>query len=133
MEQRGGANALALTLEGGAAGKLGIFKGPARGEMPVDQARVGQRLYVLGGLQLGRKGRKDEQVDMLGHAQAHAGTPPLPIEHEHDLFVGIRTYLAHEVREFDFAEGDKRWWPDETPCDQTTAGRIRRRERHSKR
>jgi hypothetical protein len=42
MKQRGGADALALLLEDGAAGKLGIFELLNRGEVLVDQGRVGQ-------------------------------------------------------------------------------------------
>lgn len=52
MEECGGTNAVALTLEVGAAGELDIFALLDVGKMPVDQTGVGQRPQVLGGLQL---------------------------------------------------------------------------------
>src|SRR5215469_9287232 len=53
-----------------------------------DQGVVGQRPQVLGRLQLRGVGRQEEQMDVLGHAQVHAGMPARLIEDEHDLLLG---------------------------------------------
>ena len=50
MEAGGRADALGLGLQGGAAGKLGVFQVLDAGEMLVDECSVGQRPEVLGGL-----------------------------------------------------------------------------------
>ncbi len=65
MEQRGGADALALTLEVGAAGELDVFQLLDRGEMPVDQAGVGQRPEVFSGLQFWGVGWQEQQVGAI--------------------------------------------------------------------
>ena len=70
MEQRGGANAIGLALERGAVGQLRLFELLDGLEMAVVEGRVGQRPEMLGGLEFGGIGRQEEQVDMVGHAQA---------------------------------------------------------------
>ena len=67
---------------------------------------VGQRPEVLGGLQFGRVGRQEEQMDVLGHAQPHAGVPARAVEDEHDLLLRAGSDLARECGEFDFEEGN---------------------------
>ena len=70
MEQRGGADTLRLALEGGAVGKLSLFKLLDGREMAVDQRRVGERPEMFGWLEFWRIRRQEEQMDMVGHAQA---------------------------------------------------------------
>ena len=72
--------------------------------MAVDQAGVGQRPQVLGGLQFGRVRREEEQVDMVGHTQLHAGVPSGAIEDQHNLLARTRAHLAGKFRQFDFKE-----------------------------
>lgn len=50
MEQRSGADALGLPLEGGTPSKLSVFEVLDGGEMLVDQRRIGERPEMLGGL-----------------------------------------------------------------------------------
>ena len=106
MEQRGGANALGLGLQGGAAGKLGVFEVLDRGEVLIDERGVAQRPEVLGGLQLGRIGWQKEQVHVVGHAQAQTGVPAGAIEDEHDLLAGARPRLTGKLGQLHFKERD---------------------------
>ena len=89
MKAGGRADQVGALLQGQAAGELGILQVVDRGEMAVDQDGVGQRPQMLGGLQLGRIRRQEEQVDVLGDAQVHTGVPAGAIEHQHDLLVGV--------------------------------------------
>ena len=70
MEQCGGANTLGLALERGAMGELRFFELLDAGEMAIVERRVGERPEVLGRLEFGGIRRQEEQVDMVGHAQA---------------------------------------------------------------
>src|SRR5712692_1751369 len=117
MEQCGGADALALTLEVGAAGELDVFQLLDRGEMPVDQAGVGQRPEMFGGLQFWGVGWQEEQMDMLGHPEAHTRMPAGTVEHQDDLFVRAGAGLTGELRELHLKErdGDTRGQMEEGP------------------
>ncbi len=53
--------------------------------MAVDERGIGERPQMLGGLQFGRIGRQEEQVDVVGHAQALRAVPARAIEDEDDL------------------------------------------------
>ncbi len=66
VEAGGRADALRLVLQLDAAGELDILQVLDGGELPVDQAGVGQRPQMLGRLQLGRVRRQEEPVDVLG-------------------------------------------------------------------
>ena len=100
MELGGRADALALLLEGSAVRELGLLQLLDAGEMLVDQRRVSQRPQVLGGLQLRRVGWQEEQTDVVGHPQAHAGVPTRPIQHKDDLLGGAGPYLSGEHSQF---------------------------------
>ncbi len=104
VEQRSGADALALPLEGGTAGELRVFEVLDAREVLVDQGGVGQRPEVLGGLQLGGIGRQKQQVHMIRHAQMDAGVPAGAIQDEHNLLVGAGTDLAGERGQFHLKE-----------------------------
>ena len=43
--------------------------------MAIDQDGIGERPQMLGGLEFGRIRRQEEQVDMVGHAQALRAVP----------------------------------------------------------
>ena len=54
MEAGGGADLLGVALQLSAARELDVFELLNRGEMAVDQDRVGERPEMLSGLQFGR-------------------------------------------------------------------------------
>ena len=85
VEPRGRANEVGTRLEGDAARGLGVFEVVDRGEMAVGERGVGQRPEMLGGLELGRIRRQEQQMEMLGHAQFEAGVPAGAVQDEHDL------------------------------------------------
>jgi hypothetical protein len=61
---------------------------------------------VFGGLQLGRVRRQEEQVHVVGDAEAHARVPSCPIQHEDDLLVGAAANLAGKRPQFHLEEQD---------------------------
>jgi hypothetical protein len=105
-EEGGGADALRLALQSDAARGLGVFEVVNRGEMPIGQRGVGQWPQMLRRLEFGGVGGQEEQVDVVGHAQLHAGMPSGAVEHQHDLFARTRADLARESRQFHFEERD---------------------------
>jgi len=60
---------------------------------------------MLSGLELGRVGGQEQQVDMLRHPQARAGVSPRPIEHQDDLLRRAGPHLAGEGSELHLEEG----------------------------
>lgn len=106
VEASGRAHETGLLLEGDAASELRIFELLDGGEMLVDEARVGQRPEMLGGLQLGGVGREKEQVHVVGHAQAHTGMPARTVEDEHDLLARTGPRRARKLRQLHFKEGN---------------------------
>ena len=108
MKTGGRADQVGALLQSQAAGELGVLQLLDRSEMPVDQAGVGERPQVLSRLELGRVRRQEEQVDVLGHLQAHAGGfPPGAIEHQHDLLGRAGPHLASEGGELHLEERDR--------------------------
>jgi len=107
MEARGRADHVGLAVQRGAPGELGVLQLLDRGEMAVDQARVGERLQVLGGLQFGGIRRQEEQVHVLGDPQPHARRLPAgAIQDEDDLLGGARAGLTGERCHLHFTERD---------------------------
>ncbi len=76
------------------------------GEVAVDERGVGERPQMFGGLQLRRVGRQEEQVDVLGHTQPHAGMPARTVEDEHNLLGQARADLLGERGQLHFKEGN---------------------------
>ena len=74
--------------------------------MAVNQHRVGQRPEMLGRLELRRVRRQKQQVNVLRHAQAHAGMSPRPIEHEDNLLAGASADLAGKLGQLHFEDGN---------------------------
>lgn len=106
MEQSGGADARMLALEGGAPRKLCVFELLDAGEMAVDQGGIGESPKMLSGLQFRGIRRQEEQVDVVGDPQVHAGMPASTIEDEHDLLPGTRSDLLGKCRQFYLKERD---------------------------
>ncbi len=106
MELRGGTDALALRLQGGAVGELGVFEVLNAGKMAVDEHVVGERPEVFGRLQLGRIRRQEQEVDVLGDAQPLAGVPAGAVQDEDDLLGGTGADGAGESGELDCEQGD---------------------------
>jgi len=88
-------------------GELGVFKLFDGGEMPVDEAGVGERPEVLGRLEFGGVRRQEEQVDVLGDAQARTGVPAGAVQDEHDLRVRPGAHRFRELGQFHLEEGDR--------------------------
>ena len=109
-EPRRGPNQVGTGLQGDTALGLSVLQVLDTGEMAVRQGGVGQRPEMLGGLQLRRIRRQEQQVDMVGDAQLAAGMPPGAIQDEHDLLVWAGADLARELGQFHFEErnGDTR-------------------------
>src|SRR5260221_5706363 len=63
VEQRGGADQIWTGLEGDAALSLRVLEVVDRGEMAVEQGRVGERPEGLGRLELRRIRRRGEEID----------------------------------------------------------------------
>jgi hypothetical protein len=127
MEQRRGADARGLTLEIGAAGELDVFALLDRGEMPIDQARVGEGPEMLGRLQLWGVGGQEEQMDMLGHPQAHPGRFPAgTVKDQDDLFVRASADLPGELGQLHRKERDTdtRGEMEQGPSEQRPDGRT---------
>jgi hypothetical protein len=106
VEVRGRADAVWLRLEASAACELHVLEFLNRGELPVDQAGVGQGPEMLGRLELGRVRRQEQQMDMLGDAQPLAGVPACAIQDQHDLLGRTRPNGPREGGELDFKECD---------------------------
>jgi len=106
MEAGGGANEIGLRLQGDTACGLSVLEIVDRGEMPVGQDGVGERPEMLGGLQLGRVRRQEEQMHMLGDVEAGARVPARPIQEQHELFGGPRADLGSERRQLGLKERD---------------------------
>ena len=106
MEQGGGADALALTLQLGAAGKLRVLQFLNAGEMPVDQDRIGERPQMLGGLELRRVGWQEEQMDVIGNPESQARMPASPIQDEDNLLVRACSCLPSKGSELYLEEGN---------------------------
>jgi hypothetical protein len=106
MEAGGRADESGPLLEGGAASKLRIFQILDGGKVLVDERGVGQRPEVFGGLQFGRIGWEEEQVDVVGDPQPDARVPARPIEHEHNLLGGTGSRLTRKLGQLDFKDGN---------------------------
>ena len=57
-----------MFLKRSTMGKLNVLQLLDSGELAIDQGGVGQRPEMFSGLELGRVGREEEQVDMLRDA-----------------------------------------------------------------
>src|SRR5690242_1316059 len=68
-----------------------------------------QSQEMLGGLQLGRIGRQEQQVNVFGHPQIETRVPSLPagpIQHEHDLLLGPRPHGVRKDSQLRLEQGN---------------------------
>jgi hypothetical protein len=106
VEVRGGADEIGALLQGDAASGLRILQLLDIAEMAIGEGRVGEGPQVLGGLEFGGVGRQKEQMDMLRHAQPHAGMPAGAVEHEDDLLGRTGTDGTSKGSELHLKEGN---------------------------
>ena len=88
MKMSQGADHLWLVLKHDTALDLCSLEIIERAERPIGDALVGERPQALTGLQFGRIGWQEEQMDPLGHHEFLAGMPPSSIKHQQDLLAG---------------------------------------------
>lgn len=105
-ETRSRANEVAAPLQGDTASGLGVLQLIEVGEVAIDQDGVGQRPEVFGRLELRGIRRQEEEMHLLGDAQAHARVPARLIEHQHDLFGQPCSHLRREGGQLSFEELD---------------------------
>jgi hypothetical protein len=101
------ANRRQLLLQLGTARQLHLLQLLDRGEMLIDEDRIGQGPEVLGWLELGRIGRQKQQVHVLRHPQTHTGVPARPVEYQHNLLAGTGSGCASKSRQLRFKEGNR--------------------------
>jgi hypothetical protein len=83
------ADAVWLRLEAGAARELDVLQLLDRGELPVDEAGIGEWPEMLSWLQFRRIRRQEEQMDMLRHAEPQARMPPARSKTSTICFAGL--------------------------------------------
>jgi len=86
MEQGGRADEIRASLQRQAAGGLSVLQVVDGGEVAIGEHRVGERPQMLGGLEFGRVRREEQEVDVVGHAQALGAVPAGTIQDQHNLF-----------------------------------------------
>jgi hypothetical protein len=86
-------------MERDAALRLGLLQVRDGGEVAVGQRGVGEPPQVLGRVELGRVGRQEEQMEMLGHLELGAGMPARAVQDEHDLFARPSAHRLGEGRQ----------------------------------
>jgi len=106
VEEGSGADDIGTRLQSDAALCLDVFQVVDRGEVPIGQYGIGERPKMFGRLQLRRIGRKEQQVDVLRHAQARAIVPASAVQHEHDLLVWTCPNLPCEGGQLHLEERD---------------------------
>jgi hypothetical protein len=104
MKQGGGAHEIATSLEGHAAGGLDVLEVVDRGEMPIHQNGIGEPPQMFRGLEFGRIRRQEEQMHMVGDAEALGAMPARAIEDEHNLLGRTRADRLGEGGEFGFED-----------------------------
>jgi hypothetical protein len=75
---------------------LNLFQLVKRSEHPIDQGLIGERPEALGGLQLRRVGRQEEQMQPFRKPQAGTCMPACLIEHQGNVFVRPELVLLGE-------------------------------------
>jgi hypothetical protein len=69
-------------------------------DVTIDERRVGQRPQMLSWLEFGGVRRQEEQVDVVGRAQALGGMPARAVKDQDDLLGRGCSGLAPESSEF---------------------------------
>ena len=99
MKVRVRADDLRLALQGNTALDLRVLEFVERAERLVGYAFVGERPQALAGLQFGRIGWQEEQVDAFGHEELWARMPTCLIEDQHDPLGRARADGLSELRQ----------------------------------
>jgi hypothetical protein len=102
----GRANRGRLVLQLCTACQLHLLQFLDRGEMLVDEHRIGQWPQVFGWLELGRIRREEEQMHMLGDLQAHTAMPAGSVKHQDNLLLGAGSGGTSKRRQLGFKERD---------------------------
>ena len=104
MEQRRGADEGGLCLECDTVLGLRVFQVHNAGEMAIDERRIGEGPEMFGGLELGRIGWEEVEIDVIGHPQTQTGMPSCAIEDQDDLLLRSCSCLARERSELRLEE-----------------------------
>jgi hypothetical protein len=104
VEKRGRADQIGTGLQRHTASGLGVLQLIDRGEMPVHQDGIGERPQMLGRLELRGVRRQEEQVDVVGYAQALGAMPARAIKDEDDLLRQTGTDRAGKGCELRFKD-----------------------------
>jgi hypothetical protein len=94
-----------LVLEASAIGELRLLQVLDAVEMAIVEGRVGERPKMLGGLWFRGVRRQEEQVEMVGHAEALGGMPAGPLEDQDDLLGRACARIARKGGELGLKEG----------------------------
>ena len=94
-----GADDLRLVLQQDTALDLGSLQFVERMKRPVGDALVGEWPQALTGLQVGRIGRQEEQMDAFGYHELLAAMPASLIEHQQHPLGGACADSLGEVRQ----------------------------------
>src|SRR5262245_58959831 len=103
-KEGGGAHHLRLGLQRHTVLGLGLLQLLDRGEMAIDQRRIGEGPQMLRRWEFWRVGWEEVEIEVVRHAQAETGMPTGPIQDEDDLLLGASSSLAREGGEFGFKE-----------------------------
>ena len=104
VKTRGRLDHIRLPLQRDTVSQLHLLQLLDRGEMLVDEHRIGERPQMLGRLEFGGIRREEEQMDMLGYPQAHTRMPAGPVEDQHDLLGRTGSGRAGKGSELGFKE-----------------------------
>src|SRR5262245_43935223 len=105
VKESGAAENVALALEQITVVGDRVFKRVDSREMLVEEWLVGVMPQVLGGLELGRVRRQEDQMEAIWHLDQGAGVVASLIEHEHDTLGRASTHRGGEGRQGDAHHG----------------------------
>ena len=94
MEAGSAFDCVAFVDEGGASFSDDVVEFVDRRDVFVDDGFINQRPWRFGWLQLGRIGRREDQANAFGHAQASFAMPTGVVENEHDGSINASAALA---------------------------------------
>ena len=113
-------------LQGSAADELSILELLDGGEVLIDECSVGQGPGMLGGLELGRIRRQEQQMQMLRHRSRRYRAPAGAIEHQHDLFAWAAPTWRANAANSTSKSGILTSWPGGRRCARRRDGQSRR-------
>jgi len=90
---------MGLLLEHQAALRLDAFQLGEGREALVGERLIGERPEMLGGLQLGRGGGQEQQVDAVWHLDLRAGMPACSVQHQEDALARPCAHIPRKGRQ----------------------------------